>query len=296
MQHHNTHHKPDLPILAPRPLKQSIGSPVIPRKHFLPAQIVPSQPTEVPTSVLSIPSPRISESFDEKPEIRELYVAAEEELKEIVEGFTHTFVNNLMREGSQRRNHFFEDDDEEDETPSMMDDEYFSPFCSSTPAFEDDDESPIFTMEDLPRLGGSPSPMPAERESLSSDIRNYSFLDDDFDDTAYFPSEEQGLWEYYQDGEEEGEYYEYDEEEADIEETRRLFNESRWMTETPPARASNPVSKNTAFGRRLIVVTSKNVVAPSEPEERMNEWRQRRKRIMSEPPQKAASFTSIECY
>lgn len=293
---HLSYHKPDLPILAPRPLKQSLGSPLTPRRpNFSQIEIALSNedlPSLSTTKLLAVPSSRLPpESFEDKPEIRELYLEAEEELKEIVEGFTHTFVHNLLsREGSQgsdRKNLWGgdeEDDDDFESDRSMLEDEYFSPFTSGAASRAETASPDIFAMEGLPRLGGSPSPMPTE--SLSSDIRNYYFLD-----------EEEFSWDYYDAGQgddEEGMYDDINEEE--VEETRRLFNESRWMTETPPiTRASNPVWKNDEFGRRRVVLTAKNVVAPSSTSSNEEGERQRRKRIMSEPPQKP-SLTSIECF
>jgi len=304
--------KPDLPILAPRPLKSSIGSPSIGRKPRLINDVTATSEEDNFSSGmninkvnLSVTSPRAiqSESFDDKPEIRELYLAAEEELKEIVEGFTHSVVHTLLRaDGSRQRNDnnrreaqevWFDNDDEDcsayEEFRSIMlhggDRTYVSPF--STSSFADDDDSPIFPMEGLPHLGGSPSPL--LEEQLASDIRNYS-LDEEED------YEEQFEWEYYQDehnnsAEPTEADYEYEEQYEDS-----SFDESRWMTYTPPVRATNPVSKNSHFGRRLVVVTRKNVVAPNDGE-RMNDWRQRRKRIMSEPPQRPPAFSSsIECF
>jgi len=149
-----------------------------------------------------------------------------------------------------------------------------------------------FKQQDLPRLGGSPSPVP-EREPLSADIRNYGFLD--LDDEFYDSGEQ--LQDYYPDDDMDANYSVDEDEDSEVEEARRLFIESRWVTHTPPLRAANPVTKNQLFGRGVIVVTTtKNVLAPSESEQQQHEWRQRRKRIMSEPPQKPASYTSIECF
>jgi len=88
-----------------------------------------------------------SESYDDKPEIRELYLAAEIELKELVEGFTHTFVHNLLKEGSQETtSRQFWEDGEEDSL--MMDEEYFSrPFSNEYRHGCALEEVPMFAME-----------------------------------------------------------------------------------------------------------------------------------------------------
>jgi len=283
MAHQNPHaiHKPDLPIIAPRPLKQSIGSPLAPRRALLPEAPMIDGTSE--KDILSLPSPRISESFDDKPEIRELYMAAEEELKEIVEGFTHTFVHNLLRESRGHdtvgiRN-LWECEEEDEHAMIVRDD--VSIYSQNLSSFDYDDDSPV--LEDLPHLGGSPSPQP-ERQSLSADLRNYYFLDDDFDEFV------------------EEEWFEYQSSGEEIEPMESSFSaDSRErITDTPPLRTTNPVSKNHHFGNTLVVVTSKNVIVPSEEEQRFNEWRQRRQarqRTLSEPPQKVAPFaSSIECF
>jgi len=174
----------------------------------------------------------------------------------------------------------------------MMDEEYFSrPFSNEFRhgCVVSCEEVPIFAMEGLPRLGGSPSPVP-EQEPLSADIRNYGFLDDDL----FYESDDQ-LQDYFPEDDMDADSV-VEDEDPEVKEARRLFIESRWVTHTPPLRAANPVTKNQLFGRRLVVVaTTKNVLPPSESEQQ-HEWRQRRKRIMSEPPQKPASYTSIECF
>lgn len=91
----------DPPIVAPRPLKQTLGSPITPR------HVQPSTPTPERRSASSQAeslrkaddsSPSKLNTSEEKPEIRDLYLEAEKELKEIVGGFTHTFVHNLLRD------------------------------------------------------------------------------------------------------------------------------------------------------------------------------------------------------
>lgn len=103
------------------------------------------------------------ESYDDNPEeIRELYLAAEMELKEIVEGFTHTYVNNLMREGGKsKREHFWDDDDCEDGgEEEAMDEEYFARPLSGLRGNSSsiaEEEVPIFAME-VTALFPPPSP------------------------------------------------------------------------------------------------------------------------------------------
>jgi len=222
-------------------------------------------------------------------EVHDLYLEAEQELKEIVGGFTHTFVHNLLRDvvASQHpddKARLLESQDMEDghvleaiEDGDYPMDRTFSSFPRSG------DQDPFFPLEDLPCLGGSPQLL--QRSGYAFYHHGATQM---YSDVVY----EEGLWPM-----EDGDFA--SEEEPD--------DDSFWEEDqTPPSRAENPLSKNSQFGVCLASTTDRVVISPSSSEEEeseddgeqrreMHDWRQRRKRIMSEPP-RPNNNSFIECF